>query len=127
MSNKKTKATKAKRTIVKNNKRNATTSIWGNNNSNTTKKKTTTTSIAPKKTKTTAFKAPAKRTDAEKKKYAPKKGSIAEKIVNTIVPKTATEAVSMIAGGGIVKQLGKVGNKLYQGAKAVKKVKTTTG
>ena len=116
MSNKKTKVTKAKRTILKNNKRNTTTSIWGNKNSNTTKKKNTTTSIAPKK-----------RTDAVKKKYAPKKGSIAEKIVNTLVPKTAVEAVSMIAGGGIVNQLGKVGNKLYQGAKALKKIKTTAG
>tara|TARA_R110000772_G_scaffold227531_1_gene338299 strand:- start:281 stop:631 length:351 start_codon:yes stop_codon:yes gene_type:complete len=116
MSNKKTKATKDNRTTLKNNKRNTTTSIWGNNNSNTTKKKTTTTSIAPKK-----------RTAAVKAKYAPKKGSIAEKVVNTIVPKTATEAVTMIAGGGIVKHLGKVGSKLYQGAKAIKKVKTTAG
>ena len=127
MPNKKTKATKSKRTIVKNTKRNATTSIWGNNNSNTTKKKTTTTSIAPKKTKTVPFKAPAKRTDEEKKKYAPKKGSIAEKIVNTLVPKTATEAITMIAGGAAVKHLGKIGSKAYQAAKTLKKVKTTTG
>ena len=112
MSNKKTKATKAKRTILKNNKRNTTTkSIWGN----TPNKKNTTTSIAPKK-----------RTDAVKKKYAPKKGSVAEKIVNTIVPKTATEAVSMIAGGGVVKSF-KAAKKGYEAAKALKTIKTAKG
>lgn len=126
MPNKKTKVTKAKRTILKNNKRNnTTTSIWGNKNSNTTKKKTTN-SIAPKKTKTTAFKAPAKRTDAEKAKYAPKKGTIAAKIVDTIVPKTAGQALGMIAGGGVVKAF-KTAKKGYQTAKALKTMKTAKG
>ena len=115
MPNKKTKVTKAKRTILKNNKRNNTTkSIWGNNNSNTINKKTTN-SIAP-----------AKRTDAVKAKYAPKKGTIAAKIVDTIVPKTSGQALTMIAGGGAVKAF-KTLKKGYQTVKALKTIKTTKG
>ena len=114
MSNKKTKVTKAKRTILKNNKRNTTKSIWGNNNSNTINKKTTN-SIAP-----------AKRTDAVKAKYAPKKGTIAAKIVDTIVPKTSGQALTMIAGGGAVKAF-KTLKKGYQTVKALKTIKTTKG
>ena len=52
------------------------------------------------------------------KKY---EGSAGEKFVNAITPKTAGEAVTMIAGGGLLGNLGKL-YKTYKNAKLSSKI-----
>ncbi len=60
--------------------------------------------------------------EAYKKKYMKNyEGSLAEKVVNTITPKTAGEAVTMVAGGGLLGNLGKI-HKIYKKANTYTKI-----
>ena len=51
---------------------------------------------------------------------------IVDTITKTVIPQSATEALGMIGGSGIVNVLKKGGSKLYNVAKSVKQVKSTT-
>mgnify|MGYP005824272163 CR=1 FL=1 len=51
---------------------------------------------------------------------------IVDTITKTVIPGSATEALGMVGGAGIVRALRKGGSKLYNIAKLAKKVKSTT-
>jgi len=55
-----------------------------------------------------------------------KNKKVTDAIVNTIVPESGTEALTMIAGGGLVKAAKNVG-KGYQTIKAAKTIKSGAG
>tara|TARA_R110001599_G_C11726401_1_gene606183 strand:+ start:31 stop:378 length:348 start_codon:yes stop_codon:yes gene_type:complete len=71
--------------------------------------------------------APDQPTEESKEKYSPKQGSFAESFVDAVTPTTAADAVTMIMGGGVVSNLGKIGSKFYQGAKMAKRTKAGFG
>jgi hypothetical protein len=52
---------------------------------------------------------------------------IVDAVTNTIIPKSGAEALTMIAGGGVVKNLKNIGSKLYQGAKTMKNTNLLRG
>ena len=60
----------------------------------------------------------------KQKKLDSKNQNIVDNIVSTVVPSSGGEALSYIAGGGIVNRLRKGGSKLYNMAKSFKNVKT---
>ena len=61
---------------------------------------------------------------SKQKQPTGKNKAIVDSIVNTLTPKSGTEALSMVAGGGIIGGLRKGGSKLYNMAKSFKNVKT---
>ena len=61
---------------------------------------------------------------SKQKKLDSKNQGIVDNIVSTVVPSSGGEALSYIAGGGIVNRLRKGGSKLYNMAKSFKNVKT---
>ena len=52
--------------------------------------------------------------------------AIVDSVVDNVVPSSATEAVTMVGGMGLVKNLKKVGSKLYHAVKTAKTLKSGT-